>query len=101
MGQWGRHEGDEPGRGAPDVLETALWVRGQKASEGTKDGPGEGGEGGTDTGARSKAKAWAGDRPRRGGPGMLGSLQDTGTEIPRQESTERGGSDNRCTSPGL
>lgn len=83
------------------MLETVLQVGGQEASEGTRDSPEEDGVGGTDTGARSEVKAWAGDCPRRGGPGVLGSLQDTGAETQKQESTECGGSDNRCTFPGL
>lgn len=77
------------------MLETALWVRGQEANEKTKGSPEEGGESRTDTGARSKTKAWASDHPCRRGPGMLGSLQDTGAETLGQETMECGGSDNR------
>lgn len=77
------------------MLETALWVGGQGASEKTKGGPEEGGESRTNTGARSKTKTWASDHPCRRTSGMLRSLQDTGAETLGQETMECGGSDNR------
>lgn len=92
----GKPQGDEPERGGPDVLETALWVGRQEASEGVRDGPGEGGEGGQ--------TEEPGKRPQCGlvivrveGPGALGSLQGTGAETQRHESMDHGGCDNSHT----